>query len=189
MPLRASSHPGSPNSPSCSALAWYSCWSGLSPWGESGNRTPAARTAALIRYRYATQPTHDLGNGWPVIVNPLWREQCCPTTSLALIWKKISTKYGTTFVQIMCKYIHIKADSRFVPSQWEAALLWNDISHWLGANLESALQWTYQLERCWSCKTHSKRSGSLYHNAAPDAMGIYIHIYQCSSFGLDDWLS
>ena len=57
MPLRASSHPGSTNSPSCSALAWYSCWPGLSPWGESGDRTPAARTTALTRYRYATQPT------------------------------------------------------------------------------------------------------------------------------------
>ena len=57
MPLRASSHPGSPNCPSCSALAWYSCWPGLSPWGESWKRTRVARTAALTRYRYATQPT------------------------------------------------------------------------------------------------------------------------------------
>ena len=32
-----------------------------------------------------------------------------------------------------------RADSRFAPSQWEMALLCNDISHWLGANLESAL--------------------------------------------------
>ena len=31
------------------------------------------------------------------------------------------------------------ADSRFAPSQWEMALLCNDISHWLGASLESAL--------------------------------------------------
>ena len=31
-----------------------------------------------------------------------------------------------------------KADSRFVPSQWETALLCNDVSHWLGASLESA---------------------------------------------------
>ena len=52
MPLRASSHPGSPNSPSCSALAWYSCWPGLSPWGESGKRTRVARTAALTRYHF-----------------------------------------------------------------------------------------------------------------------------------------
>ena len=32
-----------------------------------------------------------------------------------------------------------RADSRFAPSQWETALLCNDISHWLGANLESGL--------------------------------------------------
>ena len=32
-----------------------------------------------------------------------------------------------------------RADSRFVPSKWETALLCNDVSHWLGANLESAL--------------------------------------------------
>ena len=31
------------------------------------------------------------------------------------------------------------ADSRFAPSQWETALLCNDVSHWLSANLESAL--------------------------------------------------
>ena len=31
------------------------------------------------------------------------------------------------------------ADSRFAPSQWETALLCNAVSHWLGANLESAL--------------------------------------------------
>ena len=34
---------------------------------------------------------------------------------------------------------HIRADSRFAPSQWEKALLCNDVSHWLGTNLESAL--------------------------------------------------
>ena len=34
---------------------------------------------------------------------------------------------------------YIRADSRFAPGQWETALLCNDVSHWLGANLESAL--------------------------------------------------
>ena len=29
-----------------------------------------------------------------------------------------------------------RADYKFVPSQWEMALLCNDVSHWLGANLE-----------------------------------------------------
>ena len=32
-----------------------------------------------------------------------------------------------------------RADSRFVPNQWETGLLCNDVSHWLGASLESAL--------------------------------------------------
>ena len=32
-----------------------------------------------------------------------------------------------------------RADSMFPPNQWETALLCNDVSHWLGANPESAL--------------------------------------------------
>ena len=34
-----------------------------------------------------------------------------------------------------------RADSRFAPSQWETALLCNDVLHWLGASPESALWW------------------------------------------------
>ena len=34
----------------------------------------------------------------------------------------------------------LKADSRFAPSQWETSLQSNGVSHWLGANLESALR-------------------------------------------------
>ena len=34
---------------------------------------------------------------------------------------------------------YIRADSRFAPSQWETSLQSNAVSHWLGANLESAL--------------------------------------------------
>ena len=37
--------------------------------------------------------------------------------------------------RIVCKF---RADSRFASSQWETALLCNDVSHWLGASLESA---------------------------------------------------
>ena len=32
-----------------------------------------------------------------------------------------------------------RADSKFAPSQWETVLLCNDVSHWLGPILESAL--------------------------------------------------
>ena len=35
--------------------------------------------------------------------------------------------------------IHIRADPRLAPSQWETSLQSNAVSHWLGAYLESAL--------------------------------------------------
>ena len=35
-----------------------------------------------------------------------------------------------------------RTDSRFAPSQWETALLCNDVSHWLVANLKSALMYS-----------------------------------------------
>ena len=38
-------------------------------------------------------------------------------------------------------WIKYRADSRFAPSQWETGLLCNDVSHWLGASLESALNY------------------------------------------------
>ena len=45
---------------------------------------------------------------------------------------------------IICKHSQNKyrdrADSRFAPIKWETALLCNDVSHWLGANLESVLR-------------------------------------------------
>ena len=36
-------------------------------------------------------------------------------------------------------YCPVRADSRLAPSQWETSLQSNAVSHWLGANLESAL--------------------------------------------------
>ena len=38
------------------------------------------------------------------------------------------------------------ADSRLAPSQWETSLQSNVVSHWLGANLESAL-WLYSFRQ------------------------------------------
>ena len=35
--------------------------------------------------------------------------------------------------------VFCQSHGRFAPSQWEKALLYNDVSHWLGASLESAL--------------------------------------------------
>ena len=50
-------------------------------------------------------------------------------------------------------HMQTTADSRFTPSQWETSLQSNAISHWLGTNLESALQTTkqsYQPEHCFN---------------------------------------
>ena len=41
----------------------------------------------------------------------------------------------------LVKFKHgYRTDSRLAPSQWETALLCNDVSHWLDASLESALR-------------------------------------------------
>ena len=40
---------------------------------------------------------------------------------------------------VITSHNFIRADSRLAPIQWEMALFCNDVSHWLGANLESAL--------------------------------------------------
>ena len=41
----------------------------------------------------------------------------------------------------------IRADSRLAPSQWETSLQSNDVSHWLGANLESDLDMIMAVNR------------------------------------------
>ena len=50
-----------------------------------------------------------------------------------------------------------RAESRFAPSQWETALLCNDVSHWLCTNLEAAL---FQYE-CLAWKAHLKSADIL----------------------------
>ena len=64
------------------------------------------------------------------------------STSLKMIRENIAPK-------IYCKNgqsprdhlarMYIRTDTRFAPSQWETTLLCNDVSHWLGASLTSAL--------------------------------------------------
>ena len=64
------------------------------------------------------------------------------------IWQFIH-KYSTTVCIDFARYqmlgiecFHVlfyRSDSRFAPSQWETSLQSNTVSHWLGANLESAL--------------------------------------------------
>ena len=115
MPLRASSHPGGPNSPSCSALAWYSCWPGLSPWGESWKRTRVARTAALTRYRYATQPKlisallsgESIGNRWILLTKG---KQC----------EKLTLSWVTWFGLFVCFLPCLPVQPTYLLPHWTA---------------------------------------------------------------------
>ena len=55
-----------------------------------------------------------------------------------------------------------RADSRFGPSQWETSLQSNAVSHWLGANQESALIWIamYKHGSMWTThRSHMKFVG------------------------------
>ena len=45
------------------------------------------------------------------------------------------------YVCVYKQYNNYRADSRLAPSQWETVLLCNDVSHWLDASLESALNY------------------------------------------------
>ena len=65
-----------------------------------------------------------------------WRPFCLGLNVLTYTHPCLSVSQNT-----QANYGQYMADSRFVPSQWEIALLCNDISHWLGASLESALKY------------------------------------------------
>ena len=57
-----------------------------------------------------------------------------------------------TYLNWANAYIY-RADSRFAPSQWEMVLLrCNNVSHWLGASLESALflPWQFRSKLIWT---------------------------------------
>ena len=54
---------------------------------------------------------------------------------------------------------HCRADSRFAPNQWQTSLQSNAISHWLDANLESALQWHWPDWLSRLCDLRSDRRG------------------------------
>ena len=54
-------------------------------------------------------------------------------------------KHLQTITRLLNSLTECRADSEFAPSQWETALLCNAVSHWLGANLESACGCKQQL--------------------------------------------
>ena len=55
---------------------------------------------------------------------------------ILLIWLPLTATHHVRFPKQSTLF---SADSRLAPSQWETSLQSNAVSHWLGANLESAL--------------------------------------------------
>ena len=53
----------------------------------------------------------------------------------------VSSSLTSEAVQVNRPWKGMQGWTRFGPSQWETALLCNDVSHWLGASLQSALAW------------------------------------------------
>ena len=67
---------------------------------------------------------------FPLHRSDLWGHPGETTQNRITSWKAIWIYHSVSY--------H-RADSRLVPSQWEMTLLYNDVSHWLGTSLESAL--------------------------------------------------
>ena len=63
-------------------------------------------------------------------------------TSLTVVYTTIysgTDQRPTLVFDLTVQNMIYRADARFAPSQWETTLQSNAVSHWLGANLESAL--------------------------------------------------
>ena len=75
--------------------------------------------------------------------HPLWRHHNVTTLwnkSLSLLKSFYFSASVLKWIDKMCSCHHInRADSMFVPSQWETSLQSSAIFHYLGAKLESAL--------------------------------------------------
>ena len=61
-----------------------------------------------------------------------------------------------------------RADAKFAPSQWEAVLLCNEVSHWLGTNRESTLV-VPPYDAVWN--------DAMLHTYVHVGIYIYIYIY------------
>ena len=65
---------------------------------------------------------------------------------ICVLWGGCGAVSSTFCRHNICEYqsiSYIRFAPRFAPSQWETALLCNDVSHWLDANLESTLIHVY----------------------------------------------
>ena len=76
-----------------------------------------------------------------------------------LMWSQNLTHVLPQSQQPFHAVLDYRADSRFVPSQWEMAWLCKDVSHWLAASLETALGLRYNCT--WLYLHHMKYAHGL----------------------------
>ena len=81
---------------------------------------------SVIYYEY-------LGINWPRL-----NGACC-LVAIVQATILVSCHVGKSLLLVIRSGTCSRADSRFAPSQWDTSLQSNAVSHWLGANLESAL--------------------------------------------------
>ena len=112
-----------------------------------------------------------------IIIIPHWTVYKCPSRPyICAFWQNI---YGFDNVigfralfcvfrqHVITSYKHVdpRADSSFAPSQWETALLCNDVSHWLDASLQSAVtvekQSNVGLVVSMRCYHHEKKNPAI----------------------------
>ena len=104
---------------------------------------------------------------------------CIQSSGRPGLWSLICSKWG--FFQtgaILFRGIVSRADSRFAPSQWETSLQSNAVSHWLGANLESA--WFLSSDYRSSIKCARPQLGGGYFitfTVKPRPVSYTIHMY------------
>ena len=116
------------------------CWStfGILVWNDSGyvNLTQWWYFFIIFEYILHISTPHIMVFCFPLPYFPL--------STSALFFAKYSCTHIVYRRSLVTFYIHIdyRADSRSAPSQWETVLLCNNVSHWLGTSLESALDYT-----------------------------------------------
>ena len=79
---------------------------------------------------------------WSIIIQSISNHEVSTAPVDGLAWPGARVSAGTVMTDFGYVFIWdgtARADSRLVPSQWETSLQSNAVSHWLAANLESAL--------------------------------------------------
>ena len=67
-------------------------------------------------------------------------------------------------------WCRIRTDSRLAPSQWETSLQGNAVSHWLGANLESALRMVDLTTWSWGAEVNFNKTSDESEKSSEDTV-------------------